>query len=196
MDNGSTDGTGDAARRVASNVRVIREDRPGYGQACLTGIAHLDPATEIVIFIDGDYSDHGEELPRLIAPILRGRAEFVVGSRTRGRVERGAMTLPQRFGNWLATTLMRLIWKARWTDLGPFRAITLPALKRLRMRDRNFGWTVEMQIKAMQHRLRVAEVPVSYRRRIGVSKISGTVSGTIKAGYKILYTIARYALFP
>jgi glycosyltransferase involved in cell wall biosynthesis len=196
VDNASTDRTAEAARDFAPNVRVVHEPRPGYGSACLKGIASLDPATEIVVFIDGDYSDHGNELPRVVAPILRGRAEFVVGSRARGQAERGSLTPVQVFGNWLATTLMRLIWRGRWTDLGPFRAITHDALKRLRMRDTNYGWTVEMQIKALQHRLHVAEVPVSYRRRIGTSKISGSISGSAKAGYKILYTIARYWLNP
>lgn len=194
VDNGSTDGTGDAARGFAPKVRVVEEPRLGYGQACLTGIEHLHRGTQIVVFMDGDYSDHGEEIWKVVAPIVKGRAEFVVGSRARGQIERGSMTVPQRFGNWLATRLMRLIWRARWTDLGPFRSITVEALRRIEMRDRNYGWTVEMQIKAVQRRLRVAEVPVRYRKRIGVSKISGTVSGTVKAGWKILWTIGRYAL--
>ncbi len=194
VDNGSTDRTSDEARNFAPNVRVVREDRPGYGQACLTGIAHLSPEAEIVVFIDADYSDHGGELLRVAAPILRGRADFVVGSRARGNREPGSMTPPQLFGNWLATSLIRLIWGFRWTDLGPFRAIDRKALDRLGMEDRNFGWTVEMQIKAVQHKLLCKEVPVSYRRRVGVSKISGTVSGTFRAGYKIIYTILKYGL--
>lgn len=194
VDNRSTDGTGEIAAQFGPPVRVVREERMGYGQACLTGIAALDPATEIVLFMDADHSDHADEIPRLLAPIIRGRADFVIGSRARGTAEPGSLTPQQRFGNWLATTLMGLIWGTRWTDLGPFRAIRHDALQRIGMRDTNFGWTVEMQIKAHRKRLRCREVPVSYRRRIGTSKISGTLSGTLRAGYKILYTIARYAV--
>ncbi len=192
VDNASTDGTGAAAVAVSSKVRVVRENRRGYGQACLTGIAHLDPRCEIVVFIDGDFSDHGEELPRVVAPILRGRADFVVGSRARGSREPGSMTPQQLFGNWLATTLMGLIWGRWWSDLGPFRAIRREDLEQLAMADTNYGWTVEMQIKAMRAGLKCREVPVSYRRRIGVSKVSGTVRGTVLAGYKIIATILRY----
>lgn len=195
VDNGSTDRTGEVALSFGEPVRVVRETRRGYGQACLTGIAALEPC-DIVVFLDGDFSDSPGELPRLVRPILRGRADFVVGSRTRGRAQRGALLPQARLGNMLACFLMWLIWGRRWSDLGPFRAIRRDALRRIGMRDRNFGWTVEMQIKAMQHGLRCAEVPVSYRRRVGTSKITGTISGTFRAGYKILYTILRYALFP
>lgn len=194
VDNASNDCTGEAASPFAPKVRVVREERMGYGRACLTGLANLSDDAEVVAFIDADYSDHPEEMPLVLEPILAGRADFVVGSRALGESERGSMTPQQVFGNWLATLLMRIIWRAPWTDLGPFRAITREALDRIGMVDTNFGWTVEMQIKAMQHKLRVAEVPVSYRRRIGVSKISGTISGTVKAGYKILYCIGKYAL--
>lgn len=193
VDNGSDDATPDVAAAFGPPVRVVPEERRGYGQACLTGIAALEPC-DIVVFLDADYSDHPEEIHRVVRPILRGRAEFVIGSRMRGKAERGALLPQARFGNRLACFLMALIWGARWTDLGPFRAITWDALERLRMADTNFGWTVEMQVKAMQHRLRSTEVAVSYRKRVGVSKITGTISGTFRAGYKILYTIGRYAL--
>ncbi len=192
VDNGSTDGTGEAALAAGHPVRVVREARRGYGQACLTGIAALDPC-DIVVFLDADYSDHPEDIRRVVAPILAGKKDFVVGSRIRGNSERGALLPQARFGNMLACFLMRMIGAGRWTDLGPFRAIRRDALERIGMTDRNFGWTVEMQIKAVRCGLRCAEVPVSYRRRTGVSKITGTVSGTVRAGYKILYTIAKYA---
>ncbi|MCB2154754.1 glycosyltransferase family 2 protein [bacterium] len=194
VDNGSTDATGEVALAADGPVRVVREERRGYGQACLTGIAALEPC-DIVVFLDGDYSDHPEELRSVVAPILSGKKDFVIGSRMRGESEPGALLPQARFGNWLACTLMKIIWNRQWTDLGPFRAIRREALRQIGMRDRNFGWTVEMQIKAMQHGLRCAEVPVSYRKRVGVSKITGTVSGTFRAGYKILFTIFRYALF-
>lgn len=193
VDNGSTDGTGEAALAIGEPVRVVREKRRGYGQACLAGIAALEPC-DIVVFIDADYSDYPEELPRLVAPILRRGKDFVVGSRMRGKAARGALLPQARFGNRLACFLMHMIWGYRWTDLGPFRAIRRDALQRLEMRDRNFGWTVEMQIKAVRQGLQCAEVPVRYRRRVGVSKITGTAGGTIRAGYKILYTIAKYAV--
>jgi glycosyltransferase involved in cell wall biosynthesis len=193
VDNGSTDATAAVVESFGKPVRVVREPRRGYGQACLAGIAALAPC-DIVVFLDADYSDHPEEITRLLRPILRGRADFVVGSRMRGRAERGALLPQARFGNRLACFLMAAIWRARWTDLGPFRAITRDALERLAMADTNFGWTVEMQVKAMQRGLRCTEVPVSYRRRVGVSKITGTISGTFRAGYKILWTIGRLAL--
>ncbi|MDK2973251.1 MAG: hypothetical protein PWP23_3006 [Candidatus Sumerlaeota bacterium] len=193
VDNGSTDKTGEVALAVGGPVRVVEEPRRGYGQACLTGIAALEPC-DVVVFLDADHSDHPGELRRLVAPILKGHKDFVVGSRVRGNAEPGAFLPQARYGNWLACTLMRMFWGARWTDLGPFRAIRRDALARLEMKDRNFGWTVEMQIKAVRHGLRCAEVPVSYRRRVGVSKITGTVSGTVRAGYKILYTIFRHSL--
>ncbi len=203
VDNGSTDDSPAIASQLGADV--ISEPQRGYGKACLTGIAHVDraleelPASEreatIVAFVDGDYSDHPDELADIIAPIVSNDADFVIGSRATGDRESGAMHFQALFGNWLACSLMRLFWGAKFTDLGPFRAIRYPALKSLRMQDENFGWTVEMQIKAVKKGLVYREVPVSYRRRIGVSKISGTVSGTIRAGYKILYTIFRYLLF-
>ncbi len=190
-DNGSTDGTGDVAR--AGGAIVVRESEPGYGAACLAGIGALEPV-DIVVFVDGDYSDFPADMGDLVDPIANGIADFVVGSRATGARERGALTPQQMFGNWLATTLIAVVWGARYSDLGPFRAIRANSLKALAMADRDYGWTVEMQIKAAEHKLRWQEVPVRYRRRIGVSKISGTLKGTIKAGTKILLIIGRHAL--
>lgn len=189
-DNGSSDRTAERAR--AAGARVVSEPEPGYGGACLAGIAALD-APDVVVFLDGDYSDHPDEMASLVDPIVMEQADMVIGSRVTGVSEKGSLTLPQRFGNWLATRLIRLIWGHRYTDLGPFRAIRSTALERLRMADRNFGWTVEMQVRAAEEGLKTLEVPVSYRQRIGVSKVSGTVSGSVKAGVKILYIIARQA---
>lgn len=190
-DNGSRDGTAECAAQAGATV--VREPEAGYGAACLAGIAALPPV-DIVVFVDGDHSDHTEDMADLTDPILEGRADLVIGSRALGDVEPGAMMPQQVFGNWLATRLVRLIWGVRYTDLGPFRAIRRDALDRLAMADRTFGWTVEMQIKAIERGLRVIEVPARYRRRIGVSKISGTVRGTVLAGTKILSLIGRHAL--
>lgn len=198
VDNGSTDRTAEVA--AAAGVRVVGEPCRGYGAACLRGLAELaaDPAgpPDVVVFLDADYSDHPDELPLLLEPIRSGEADMVIGSRLTGRRERGAMPPQSIWGNRLACFLMKILFRANHTDLGPFRAIRWDALQRLGMCDRNYGWTVEMQIKAARIGLRVCEVPVSYRRRIGVSKISGTVLGSIKAGYKILYLIARHGLAP
>ncbi|HRD76411.1 MAG TPA: glycosyltransferase family 2 protein, partial [Hyphomicrobiaceae bacterium] len=172
---------------------VVAEPEKGYGAACLAGIAALPPV-DIVAFIDGDHSDFPEDLASLVDPIIAGSADFMLASRAVGEREQGSLTPQQVFGNWLATTLIRLFWRARYTDLGPFRAIAKPALERLAMADRNYGWTVEMQIKAAEHGLRHGEVPARYRRRIGVSKVSGTIKGTLMAGYKILSIIGRHAL--
>ena len=204
VNNASTDETEENAR--AAGAIVLRESRRGYGYACLRGIAYARELEasgvppEIIVFLDGDYSDHPDELPRLLEPIRTGEADLVIGSRILGRqngmVESGAM-LPQAiFGNRLACGLMNLFWKARFTDLGPFRAIRYRSLLDLAMHDQTYGWTVEMQIKAVRSGLRCAETAVSYRRRIGVSKITGTISGTIKASWKILWTIARHAFTP
>ena len=195
VDNGSTDQGATVASEKGATV--IREPQKGYGKACLTGIDHIakkvtDAESTIVVFIDGDYSDHPDELPLLVEKIVGEEFDFVIGSRATGNREKGAMHFQALFGNWLACTLMRLFWGAKFTDLGPFRAIRYESLMALEMQDQNFGWTIEMQIKAVQNGLKITEVPVSYRRRIGVSKISGTVSGTIRAGYKILWTIFRY----
>ena len=195
VNNASTDATEQNARRAGATV--LTERRRGYGNACLRGIQHLetDPP-DVVVFLDGDYSDHPDEMRELVRPILAGSCDFVVGSRIRGVREPGAM-LPQALvGNRLACTLMRWIWGSRFTDLGPFRAIRYDALRALQMEDRTFGWTIEMQIKALRRGLRCREVPVSYRRRVGVSKITGTVGGTLRASFRILWMIARYSLRP
>lgn len=190
-DNGSTDGTGEVARR--HGALVVREPRRGYGSACLAAMEAL-PSVDIVVFLDGDASDDPSEMSTLVAPIAAGEADFVLGSRTLGERERGALTPQQIFGNWLACTLIRWIWGRRFTDLGPFRAIRRDSLDRLRMADPDYGWTVEMQVRAAQCGLVCKEVPVRYRRRIGMSKVSGTIRGVIGAGTKILYIIFREAL--
>lgn len=193
VDNASTDGSATLAADLG--CRVVREDRRGYGQACLAGIAALDTGTDIVVFVDGDYSDHPDQLPRLIQPILSGEYEFVIGSRAAGNREPGAMTPQAYYGNKLACFLMKLFWGVRYSDLGPFRAITRRALEQLCMSDRDFGWTIEMQIRAAEEGIATTEIPVDYRRRTGVSKISGTVKGTILASHKILHTIFMYKFF-
>lgn len=193
VDNRSTDDTASIAR--AAGATVLPEPRRGYGSACLTGITYaLAKGYRLLVFLDADYSDHPEEMTLLVEKITAEDFEMVIGSRSLGTREQGSMAPHARFGNWLATTLIRLLWRESFTDLGPFRAITSEALRRLNMRDTNYGWTVEMQIKAARMGLRSTEVPVSYRQRIGVSKITGSISGSIKAGWKILYTIARYGL--
>jgi glycosyltransferase involved in cell wall biosynthesis len=193
VDNGSSDATAVVARM--HGARVISEPRRGYGQACLAGMAALSRDVEIVVFLDADGSDDPEDLVRLLTPVREGEADMVLGSRTAAARESGAFTPQQAFGNWLATGLMRVFFGARYTDLGPFRAIRRKALERLRMRDTNFGWTIEMQIKAHRFGLRVVEIPVNYRTRIaGESKISGNFGGTVRAGWKILWTIARHGL--
>ena len=190
VDNGSSDRTAEVARRLGAHV--VGEPRRGYGQACLAGIAQLD-CPDIVVFLDGDYSDYPEDMSALVKPIITDCADMVIGSRVLGQREKGALLPQARFGNWLATFLIRLLFGVTFTDLGPFRALRYDALMRLEMQDRDFGWTAEMQVKAARLSLRSAEVPVRYRRRIGTSKITGTLSGTLRAGYKILWTIFRYA---
>lgn len=192
-DNGSKDGTARVARE--GGAEVVDAPRRGYGSACLAGLDHLRRIgpPDVVVFVDADWSDHPEELPRVIAPILAGEADLVIGSRILGNRERGALLPQARAGNLVACGMIRLLYGHRFTDLGPFRAIRWEALERLRMSDPNFGWTAEMQVKALRKGLRCAEVPVSYRKRVGVSKITGTVSGTVRAGYKILWTVLRYS---
>ena len=190
-DNASTDATATIA--AAAGAVVVREDEPGYGAACQAALASVT-AADIIVFVDGDYSDFVEDMAQLVDPIIEGTWDMVIASRTLGDCEPGALTPQQKFGNWLATRLIRLIWGVAYTDLGPFRAIRYTALQRLQMRDRNYGWTVEMQVRAAEVGLSVHEVPARYRRRIGTSKISGTVLGTILAGMKILSVIARYAV--
>jgi hypothetical protein len=194
VDNGSRDATAERAARAGAIV--VREPRRGYGSACLAGLARLPADCDAVLFLDADYSDHPEEAARVLEPIRRGEADLVVGSRRLGSAEPGALLPQARLGNRLACFLIRLLLGQRCTDLGPFRAISKPALDRIGMADRGFGWIVEMQVKAIRHGLRVVEVPVSYRRRRGASKITGTFSGTVRAGAKILFTIFRHALSP
>lgn len=186
VDNGSTDDTARVAQ--AYGAQVVAEPQRGYGQACQRGLA-LAGDSDVIVFLDGDYSDYPGEMEDLVAPILSGDADMVVGSRTLRQNPRDSLTPQQRAGNRFACALIHLIWRTRYTDLGPFRAIRRSALDKLAMRDRDFGWTVEMQVKASQRGLAVREVAVSYRRRIGQSKISGTIKGTILAGTKIIYVI-------
>ncbi len=190
VDNGSTDATADVARQ--GGATVVQELQKGYGSACLRGIEELrENPPDILVFIDADFSDYPQELPQVVAPIISDTIDLVIGSRTLGVSEPGAL-LPQAVvGNALACTILRLMYGYRFSDLGPFRAIRWSALEELGMKDRDFGWTVEMQIKAARYGLSAVEVPVSYRRRLGVSKITGTMTGTVKASYKILYTLFR-----
>jgi glycosyltransferase involved in cell wall biosynthesis len=193
VNNASTDAT--AAAAAEAGATVVDEPTPGYGRACLRGMAYLKTRPiqpDIVVFLDGDHSDYPEQIPDLVQPIVERGIDFVIGSRALGERERGSMTPQQVFGNWLATRLMRWLYGIQYTDLGPFRAIRWDKLQALNMQDQTYGWTVEMQLKAAKQGLSVVEVPVRYRRRIGFSKISGTVRGTVLAGYKIITTILRY----
>ena len=198
VDNGSTDGSAKSARFIGSGVlreklEIVREPRRGYGRACLAGLDHLRRTgpPDVVVFLDGDYSDHPGELPLLLAPIERDEADLVIGSRRTGQAEKGSLLPQARFGNALATFLIHALTGFRYTDLGPFRAIRWDSLEQLDMGDPDYGWTCEMQMKAIG-RLRIVEVPVSYRKRVGVSKITGTVLGTVRAGLKILAWVFRY----
>jgi len=193
-DNGSTDRTAEIA--AAAGAHVVEEPERGYGAACLRAIAAMPQDIEAVVFMDADSSDDPAEAPQLLAPIYEGRADLVLGSRTLGRAEPGSLQPHQVFGNELATLLIRLFYGHSYTDLGPFRAIRAESLRKLGMRDRNYGWTIEMQIKAVQSGLRILEVPVSYRRRIGVSKVSGNLKASFLAGVKIIWTVFRLALRP
>lgn len=193
VNNNSNDQTAVEAARAGATV--LNEPIQGYGRACLRGIAYArdrQQKPDIIVFIDADYSDYPGEMTQVVGPILAGDVDLVIGSRALGQRESGSMTFPQVFGNWLATTLMRWIYGVRYTDLGPFRAIRFDSLIALDMQDTTYGWTVEMQLKAAKNRLRITEVPVSYRKRIGFSKISGTVKGAVGAGYKIITTIFKY----
>lgn len=192
VDNGSHDRTPYVAREAGATV--LHEQRRGYGWACLAGIEHLKiRMPDIVVFLDGDYSDHPEELAEVVQPIVTDGYDLVIGSRTTGEAESGALLPHARFGNALATRLITLLYGFTYSDLGPFRAIRFAALLELGMTDCTYGWTVEMQIKAIHKGLRITEVPVRYRQRIGASKVSGTLKGTLMAGYKILWTVFRYA---
>ena len=192
--NNSTDQTGPVAR--SAGATVVDQKRKGYGSACLKGIEYirnkdLNDQPDIIVFLHGDYSDHPEQMPELVRPILEEGVDLVIGSRALGEMEKGAMMPQQVFGNWLATNLIRLFYNYQFTDLGPFRAIRWDKLLEINMEDPDFGWTVEMQVKAAKYKLKCVEVPVRYRKRVGVSKVSGTVRGTILAGHKILWTIFK-----
>ncbi len=190
VDNGSTDRTAEVAR--VHGASVVHEPRRGYGAACLRGIAELGEGVDVVVILDGDHSDYPDDLPELLRPIDEGRADLVIGSRVLGRAEPGALPWNQRWGNRLAVFLMRVFYGERFTDMGPFRAMRREHLEAWGMRDPTFGWNVEMQARAIVHGSRIVEVPVRYRRRIGTSKITGTVSGTLRAGTKIIATIFRF----
>lgn len=195
VDNGSRDRTASVAREMGATV--VSEPRAGYGRACLAGLAYLATSPpDIVVFVDADYSDRPRELPDLIDPILSGRADLVIGSRVLGNRERWALLPQARWGNWLATRLIRLLLGVRFTDLGPFRAVRFETLSQLEMRDTDYGWTAEMQARAARAGIQAVEVPVSYHRRVGRSKITGTVKGTVLAGWKIISTILRCRFAP
>lgn len=193
VNNNSTDKTVINAKK--NGATVIDEPKKGYGNACLKGMWHIsnkEVKPDIVVFLDADYSDYPEEMVKLIQPIITQNRDMVIGSRALGNMEKGAMTFQQIFGNWLATFLMKLFYKVTYTDLGPFRAIKYNSLLALKMKDKTYGWTIEMQLKAAKQKMNCCEIPVTYRNRIGFSKISGTVKGTIGAGYKIITTIFKY----
>ena len=195
VNNGSTDDTHANAEKAGATV--LLEERKGYGFACLKGMQYIEQQSktpDVIVFIDGDYSDYPEELEIVVAPIFEDDVDFVVGARTKALREPGSMTPQQVFGNQLATFLMRLFFRARFTDLGPFRAIKYEKLKILDMQDKTYGWTVEMQLKVLKKKMAYCEVPVRYKRRIGVSKVSGTIKGTIFAGVKILGWIFKYSV--
>lgn len=193
VDNNSSDAT--AMNASMAGAKVLLQKSEGYGNACLKGIEYLNQKEIkplIVVFIDGDYSDYPEQLLLLIKPIIEDDFDMVIGSRSIGNKEKGSMTPQQIFGNKLATTLIRWLYKIKYTDLGPFRAIKYDALISLKMEDKNYGWTVEMQLKAAKQKMKTCEVAVNYRNRIGISKVSGTLKGTVMAGYKIIITIFKY----
>lgn len=191
VNNNSTDKTQEVA--TLAGATVLLEKRKGYGYACLTGIEEAKKnKADIIVFLDGDFSDYPEEIPQVIEPILEQGMDMVIGSRATGKREKGSMTPQQVFGNWLATRLMKIFYGAIFTDLGPFRAIKMDALEKLQMADKTYGWTIEMQIKAAKHKMNFCEVPVQYKKRIGVSKVSGTVKGTVLAGIKIIFAVFKY----
>ena len=191
IDNGSTDQTTEIAK--TNGATVLYEARKGYGYACLKGMEYLENnPPELVVFLDGDYSDHPEELDQLVAPLQKDDVDFVLGARVKSLREKGSLTPQQLFGNWLACLLMSWLYNSRFTDLGPFRAIRWETLQSLGMQDKTYGWTVEMQLKVLRRKIPYIELPVSYRKRIGISKVSGTVKGTFMAGYKILGWIGSF----
>ena len=194
VSNNSTDNT--EANAKAAGATVLTEPNKGYGYACLKGMDYVAKQAEepdIIVFLDGDYSDYPEELAKIVAPIIEDDIDFVVGARVKELREEGSMTGPQIFGNWLATFLMKLFFRSTFTDLGPFRAIKYDKLLGLKMEDKTYGWTVEMQLKVLKQKLSYKEIPVNYRNRIGVSKVSGTIKGAIFAGIKILSWIFKYS---
>jgi len=195
VSNNSTDDTEINAKKAGATV--LKETNKGYGYACLKGMQHISNQTEkpdIIVFLDGDYSDYPEELTKIVSPIIDKNIDFVIGARAKALREDGSMTLPQIFGNWLATSLMSLFFNATFTDLGPFRAIKYDALLALNMEDKTYGWTVEMQLKVLKQKYSYTEIPINYRNRIGVSKVSGTIKGAIFAGMKILGWIFKYSI--
>lgn len=194
VSNNSNDATEENAKKAGATV--LKENNRGYGYACLKGMDYISnkkDKPDIIVFLDGDYSDYPEELEKIVAPIIKDDIDFVIGARVKRLREKGSMTMPQIFGNWLATFLMKLMFNAKFSDLGPFRAIKYNKLLALKMEDKTYGWTVEMQLKALKQKLSYVEVPVNYRNRIGVSKVSGTVKGAIFAGIKILAWIFKYS---
>ena len=193
VDNCSTDNT--TAEVLKTGATALYESKMGYGNACLKGLDYIKSKqlpTDIVVFLDGDYSDYPEQLDDIIQPILKDNIDLVIGARVASKREEGAMTIPQLFGNWLATALMKIFFNSRFTDLGPFRAIKYEKLLQLNMEDKTYGWTVEMQLKALKQNFSYTEVPIDYRNRIGTSKVSGTVKGAVMAGIKILGWIFKY----
>jgi len=200
VDNGSSDGTIATAQNAGATVLI--ENNRGYGNACLKGLGYVyksNPAdNDIIVFLDGDYSDYPGEMTKIVDLIIKDDYDMVLGSRIfgmkEGLTEEGALLPQALFGNWLSTRLIKLIWNYSFTDLGPFRAVKISSLKKMNMADKNYGWTIEMQIKAAKLKMKCTEVPVSYRKRIGESKVTGTISGSVKAGVKILWVIFRSAL--
>ena len=194
VSNNSTDATETNAKEAGA--AVLKEPQKGYGYACLKGMSYVaeqEKKPDIIVFLDGDYSDYPEELIKIVEPIIKDDIDFVIGARVKRLREQGSMTMPQIFGNWLATFLMRIMFNSKFTDLGPFRAIKYDKLLVLNMEDKTYGWTVEMQLKALKQKLSYIEIPVNYRNRIGVSKVSGTIKGAIFAGIKILGWIFKYS---
>jgi len=199
VDNGSTDSTINEAKK--SGATILHEEEPGYGAACLKGLKYIFEkchSEDIIVFLDGDYSDYPQEMTEIVSPIINSDYDFVIGSRILGKklgkTKTGALLPQALFGNWLSTKLIKLIWKYSFTDLGPFRAVKSTVLRKMKMNDRNYGWTVEMQIKAAKMNLKCIEIPVSYRKRIGKSKVTGTFTGSVKAGVKIISTILIHIL--
>ncbi|PWH85004.1 glycosyltransferase family 2 protein [Brumimicrobium oceani] len=191
VNNNSTDNTQKVVESLGATA--LFEARKGYGWACLKGCALVEELKgETIVFLDGDYSDYPEQLPEIVAPIYHKNMDLVIGSRALGNREKGSMTLPQHFGNWLASKLLKIFYGVNYTDLGPFRAMRFESYKKLGMSDKTYGWTIEMQIKAAQKKMKYCEVPVNYKARIGVSKVSGTIKGAVMAGIKIIFAIFKY----